>query len=170
MQQKKMPIISLLLLLLFLQSVISFFSDDSISPAFSQDFSLKATYGTVSLSSGFTPDPYTLSLQSGGSINASSLSSGCGGFIANAPDFELSYTAGSLDLYISVISSTDTTLVINTPSGKWICDDDSGGNLDPSIKLENPGSGVYDIWVGTYASSSINDATLYISELGQYGN
>jgi hypothetical protein len=142
----------------------------SISLAFSQDFSLSATYGSISLNSGFTPDPYTIKLKSGGSINASSLGSGCGGNIANAPDFELTYTAGSLDLYISVISDSDTTLVINTPSGNWICDDDSGGDLDPSVRMEKPSSGVYDIWVGTYGSSTVNDATLYISELGRYGN
>lgn len=170
MKFKKKHLLRPLTWLFFIQATALLVSVNSALPAFAQDFSLNATYGTISLSSGFTPDPYTMKLKSGGSINASSLASGCGGNIANAPDFELTYTAGSLDLYISVISTADTTLVINTPSGKWICDDDSGGNLDPSVKIENPGSGVYDIWVGTYGSSNLNDATLYISELGQYGN
>ena len=140
------------------------------SSSFSQDFSLEATYGTINLNAGFTPDPMTYSVKSGGSINASSLGSSCGGYIANAPDFQFTFSPGILSLWVSVISSADTTLVINTPNGSWICDDDSGGDLDPSINFKAPASGVYDVWIGTYSSSSIHDATLYISELGQYGN
>jgi hypothetical protein len=140
------------------------------SSSFSQNFSLEATYGTITLNAGFTPDPMTFSVKSGGSIDASSLGGSCAGYIANAPDFQFTFSPGLLSLWVSVISSADTTLVINTPSGSWICDDDSGGDLDPSINFKNPASGVYDVWIGTYSSTSIYDATLYISELGQYGN
>ena len=37
--------------------------------AAAQDASRTATYGEIRLSAGFTPDPYTVSLQAGGSIN-----------------------------------------------------------------------------------------------------
>ena len=137
------------------------------SSSFSQNFSLEATYGTINLNAGFTPDPMTYDVKSGGSINASSLGNSCAGYIADAPDFQFTFSPGILALWISVISSVDTTLVINTPNGSWICDDDSGGDLDPSIKFKAPASGVYDVWIGTYSSTSIYDATLYISELGQ---
>jgi hypothetical protein len=33
----------------------------------------------------------------------------------------------------------------------------------------HPG-GIYDVWIGTYDSTNTHDATLYISELGAYGN
>jgi len=141
-----------------------------VSSSFSQNFSLQATYGTITLNSGFTPDPMTFSVKSGGSIDASSLGGSCAGYIANAPDFQFTFSPGLLSLWVSVISSADTTLVINSPNGSWICDDDSGGDLDPSIYLKDPASGVYDLWIGTYSSSAIYDATLYISELGPYGN
>jgi len=136
----------------------------------SQNVDLSATYGTVVLDGGFTPDPMTYSVKSGGSIDASSLGNSCAGYIADAPDFQFTFSPDILSLWVSVISSIDTTLVINTPNGSWICDDDSGGALDPSISFKKPVSGVYDVWIGTYSSSSVHDATLYISELGQYGS
>jgi len=139
------------------------------SNAIAQDYSLNATYGSFTVTSGFSPDPFSVEVDSGGSIDAANLGGGCGGFIANAPDLQITYEASILSLWISVISNADTTLVINTPSGDWICDDDSGGDFDPSVNFSNAPSGVYDIWVGTYGSTGNAGATLYLSELGPYG-
>jgi hypothetical protein len=135
--------------------------------ALAQDYNQPPTYGSVSLNSGFTPDPYTVNLQSGGSINAGSrLGGSCRGYVANAPDFRINYSAGStFPLILSVSSGSDTTLVVNGPSGNWYCDDDSGNGVNPSLRFTSPRSGQYDVWVGTYASSSLQPATLYISEV-----
>ncbi len=134
--------------------------------AVAQDFSLPPTYGSTSLNSGFTNDPRTVNLSSGGSIDASGLGGGCRGYVASAPDYRVNYSAGStFPLIFSVNSDSDTTLVINGPDGRWYCDDDSGNGLNPSYRFSNPGSGQYDIWVGTYASASLQSATLYISEV-----
>ena len=135
--------------------------------ALAQDYSQPPTYGSVSLNSGFTPDPYTVNLQSGGAIDASDrLGGSCRGYIANAPDFRINYSAGStFPLILSVNSGSDTTLVVNGPSGDWYCDDDGGDGLNPSLRFSNPQSGQYDVWVGTYASSSLQSATLYVSEV-----
>lgn len=134
--------------------------------AAAQDVGAAPTFGEVSLSSGFTPDPYLVDLRSGGSIDAAeSLGGNCAGFVASAPDFDLYFNAGALPLIISVASSEDTTLVVNGPDGQWYCDDDGGDGLNPSVRFGNPQTGLYDIWVGTYADSSLQDATLSISEL-----
>lgn len=134
--------------------------------ASAQNFSLNPNYGTVALSGGFTPDPYVINLQSGGSIPASNISSSCAGFITDAPDVRLQFSAGSLPLIISTSSSSDTTLVINAPDGSWYCDDDGGEyGLNASIYFSRPQSGQYDIWVGTYGSASLQPAQLHISEL-----
>lgn len=134
-----------------------------------QDYSQRPTYGTVNLASGFTPDPYTRDLESGGPINAAERSGGeCQGYIANAPDFRLNWRAGdgSLPLVFSVVSNTDTTLVVNGPDGRWYCDDDGGNNgLNPSLVFRRPASGQYDIWVGTYGRAALAGARLEISEL-----
>ena len=136
------------------------------APASGQNFNAEPNYGTVDLVSGFTPDPYVVRLQSGGSIDTARLNNNCRGFITDAPDVRLNYEAGSLPLYISVNSSADTTLVINGPDGSWYCDDDGGTRgLNPSIRFETPQSGRYEIWVGTYGSSELRNAQLNISEL-----
>ena len=134
--------------------------------ASAQNYSLNPLYGTVNLSGGFSPDPYVINVQSGGSINVNqSLGGSCVGYIANAPDVRLNFRAGSLPLIISVNSSADTTLVINAPDGRWYCDDDGGNGLNPSIRWGSPMSGQYDIWIGTWGSASTASAQLHISEL-----
>ncbi|MGX6648145.1 hypothetical protein ACWCOP_09405 [Maricaulaceae bacterium MS644] len=130
------------------------------------DYSLAPGYGTYSLASGFTPDPFEIQLVAGGPNNASDWSGGqCAGFIADAPDVRLMFQGGSFpELYFSAGSSADTTLVINGPNGEWYCDDDSGNEgLNPLVRM-SPASGQYDIWVGTYGSSTAS-AVLSISEL-----
>jgi hypothetical protein len=112
---------------------------------------------------GFSPDPYTVEVKSGGKTDAAKLGSGCSGGIANAPDVQLNFDSGGGPLDIAVDSAEDdTTLVINTPSGDWICDDDSGGNLAPLVKFDRAEAGVYDIWIGA-SSGEEHTATLKIS-------
>ena len=134
--------------------------------ATAQNYSLNPTYGTVNLTAGYTPDPYVVNVQSGGSQNAQNLSSSCRGFIANAPDVRVNYSAGSFPLIFSVASSADTTLVVNAPDGSWYCDDDGGNNgLNPAIRFGSPMSGQYDVWIGTYGNASLQPAQLHVSEL-----
>ncbi len=133
--------------------------------ASAQNFSLNPAYGTVNLSAGFTPDPYIVNLQAGGSNPAGNISSQCAGFIADAPDVRLNYTAGSWPLIISTNSQADTTLVINGPDGSWYCDDDGGQGFNASLRFSNPRSGQYDIWVGTFSPGSLPSAQLHISEV-----
>lgn len=135
-------------------------------PAAAQDYNQRPTYTTLNLVSGFEPDPQTVNLQSGGSIDASTISSSCRGFIANAPDVRVNYTPGRYPLIISANSDADTTLVVNAPDGRWYCDDDSGeGGLNPMVRFNNPQRGQYDIWVGTYGNARLEPATLAISEV-----
>lgn len=130
-----------------------------------QEVSQDPSFGTTSLDAGFRPDPYTVNLRSGGNIDAKDLGGDCTGWIADAPDYRLIYKAGAFPLIITVESDVDTTLIINTPNGNWLCDDDGGGDLDPEVKLSKPQSGQYDIWVGTYNNSSVETAILKFSEV-----
>jgi len=130
------------------------------------NYSLAPAYGTYTLASGFTPDPFEVQVVAGGANSASDWSGGeCAGFVADAPDVRLMFQGGSFpELYFSAGASADTTLVINGPNGEWFCDDDSGnGGLNPLVRMA-PVSGQYDIWVGTYGSSTAS-AVLSISEL-----
>lgn len=125
---------------------------------------LTATYGEVRLNSGFTPDPHRVNLTAGGSIQASSAAQNCSGMVAAAPDYQITYSAGSLPLVIRTQSGTDTTLLVNGPGGEWYCDDDSGGGTNAQVRLNKPASGVYDIWVGTFGNGTAS-ASLLITEV-----
>ena len=128
------------------------------------DMELEPNYGTARLRGGFTPDPWTKSILAGGSTPASAAKSGCEGKVSAAPDVQIFFEPGEGDLTFRVRASEDTTLLINTPNGRFYCDDDSGGGVDPKVTITNPQSGRYDIWVGTYADGMVQ-STLEVSEL-----
>lgn len=132
-------------------------------PAMAQTAHMSANFGEIQLSAGFTPDPYRVQLTAGGSVDAGNLPGACVGNISEAPDFEVTYSAGSLPLVFRTLSSQDTTLVINGPDGRWYCDDDSYGDLDAEVRFSRPSSGVYDVWVGTIGDTNAT-ATLLITE------
>lgn len=133
------------------------------------DFTLDPAYGSIDLAAGFTPDPHTIAIAAGGELDASTIGvQGCVGRIARAPDYRVNWTANDSGrpLIFSVASESDTTLVINDASGNWLCDDDGGNEgLNPSISVQNPASGQYDVWVGTFEEGSLQDSTLNVSEL-----
>jgi hypothetical protein len=131
-------------------------------PARSQDTSLTPNYGTARLSSGFTPDPYRVEVVAGGSVRTDK--GGVAAWVSNAPDFRLHYTGGGLPLTFQVRSGGDTTLLINTPDGRWVANDDADGTLNPRITIEKPASGRYEIWVGSVSRGEVK-ATLSITEL-----
>jgi hypothetical protein len=134
------------------------------APAAAQNAGQTATYGEINLRVGFTPDPYTVSIQAGGSIDGSRLPGACTGYIASAPDFEVTYSAGALPLVFRTMSGTDTTLIINGPDGQWYCDDDSYGDRNAEVRFNSPQSGTYDIWVGKFGSGGTASARLLITE------
>lgn len=133
------------------------------TPPGTPDHTLPPTFGEATLAAGFSPDPLIVDVRSGGPINPGALAAACDGFIADAPVFSVNYTAGAAPLYIAARSGYDTTLVIRDPEGNWICDDDSGGNLNPFAAIPNPISGRYDIWIGTYGDTVEQDAQLIIT-------
>lgn len=125
------------------------------------------TFGQVRLNAGFTPDPHNVTVTAGGAYDAAQLGDNCNGYIATRPTFSLRYRAGELPLYIGAVADGDTTLVVRAPNGSWMCDDDSGGNLNPLVSWENPASGRYQIWVGRFgAQNETTPAVLHISEIG----
>ncbi|HYC99068.1 peptidase S1 [Brevundimonas sp.] len=131
--------------------------------AVAQNAGLTANFGEIRLNVGFTPDPHRVNLTAGGSIDAykdTNLPAACVGDISDAPDYEVTYSAGSLPLVFRTRSSTDTTLIINGPDGRWYCDDDSWGDGDAEVRFNQPSSGTYDIWIGTFSGGTAAAALL----------
>jgi len=136
-----------------------------IGVAVAQNYSLNPAYGSRSLRPGFMPDPVTVSLTAGGNVNTrtSGPAPACG-YVAQAPDFRLNWSGGGGTLNIYAVAGAYTTLLINMPNASWRCNDDGGAGNNPLITLSGAPAGQYDIWVGTYGSSTA-PAVLKISEL-----
>lgn len=131
-----------------------------------QDMSQEPTYGEATLSPGFLPDPWEVSVTAGGSIDAyDAIGGDCVGDIADAPDYRVNLTDGGGALFFGVISDGDTSLVINAPNGEWFCNDDGGEGLNPFLGGSGALSGQYDVWVGHLSGDA--SATLYVTEIGE---
>lgn len=132
------------------------------------DFGQEPFFGNATLAAGFSPDPHTVTLASGGEVSVGYLGGGCTGHAAVAPDYRINWTGsgGALRVFFVGEDGGDTTLLINRPDGSWVCNDDwSAGTVDPGIVLENAPSGQYDIWVGSYAAGAFVGGTLHVTEL-----
>ena len=129
-----------------------------------QDPNAKSNYGEKKLEAGFTPDPFEVKVEAGGNVEGNQ-----GGFkqyVSKEPDFRLEYKAGeNVALIFRAKCTADTALLVNLPDGSWLADDDSGGNLNPMIKIAQPKSGRYEIWVGTIEAGKTPPAVLSISEI-----
>lgn len=124
-------------------------------------------YGSQALSAGFTPDPYTVDLLSGGSVDISSqfTSSDCAGYSTSAPDFRVRWSGSSNGLRMFFVGDGDTTMVVRNSRGEWFCSDDYGGTRHPFMYFTSPPTGDFNIWVGSYSSDEYVEGTLYITEL-----
>ena len=135
----------------------------SAAPAAAQDVMAEPTFATITLSAGFRPDPQMVQVVSGGDLEADGVGSSCTGHIAESPDVRVNYSSGDYPLTFQVFADDDTTLVINAPDGRWYCDDDGAGDLNPMVYFATPSSGAYDVFIGNYQDGN-TDATLSISE------
>ena len=132
------------------------------------DYSLDPNYGEQHLNAGFLPDPYRVTVTSGGTVPVSYLGGDCTGFAAQAPDYRLHWTGDTNELRILFRASRegeDTVLMVNRPDGSWSCNDDANADtLNPMVIFSNPLAGVYDIWVASYDQDAYIDGTLHITE------
>ena len=129
------------------------------------DYTLEPAFGTATLEEGFMPDPHTEDVVAGGSIDLS-LAECSYGFVAEAPDFDLYYTTdGGTDLYIYAESKDDVTLLVNTPSGGWVCDDDGYEGTNPLLAFDDAEDGLYNIWVGSYDGERTAATKLRFTEI-----
>ena len=130
------------------------------------DYTASANYGEANLSAGFSPDPYSVGMTTGGAVDVSYLGASCSGFATAAPDLRINYGGGGaslLRLYF-VASNGDSTMVVNDPYGNFYCIDDSFSTVDPTSDFNNPAGGSYDVWIGSYSPGTPVSGTLYVTE------
>jgi hypothetical protein len=134
-------------------------------PAPELNFSLPPVFGSTALTSGFVPDPFSVGITGGGPVNVSYLGGGCTGHATSAPSFSVNYTSGAFPtLRLYFIGTSDSTIVVNSPSGSFFCVDDSFGTLNPTLDFNSPASGRYDVWIGTVAPGTSVGGTLFVTE------
>lgn len=127
---------------------------------------LPPAFGSVSLRSGFVPDPHVVAGRAGGPIAASVIDRSCRGYVSQQPNHVLMSQSGFRQLRMLVNSSADTTLVVMAPNGQVYCNDDGGSGLNPVVSMST-GPGPIRIWVGTYSGSAAGAAyNIGFSEMG----
>jgi hypothetical protein len=90
---------------------------------------------------------------------------GCPGqYDLSRPEMNLRVVGPARPLRIYARSSDDTVMMVRTPGGEWLCNDDSDG-LNPAVSLEPAQPGIYNVWVGPYFSEGGAHAiTLYADD------
>ncbi len=137
----------------------------------SLDYNLDPFFGSYSLTEGFSPDPFEVSVVSGGSVSVEKLSLGldCIGYASEAPDFRLHWSGSTSDLRITFIPDTpgdDVVLIINTSDESWICNDDANSEtVNPEILLRNYPEGQFDVWVANFGPDVYHEGRLVITEM-----
>jgi serine protease Do len=131
------------------------------------DFTETPHFGSVALAAGFSPDPHTVTMASGGEVDVAYVGGACTGYAAIAPDFRVSWSGQTpqMRIFFAADDGGDTTILVNGPDGSWVCNDDAEtGTLDPMVVIEGAATGQYDIWVASYSAGDFVDGTLYVSE------
>jgi hypothetical protein len=118
----------------------------------------------MDLEAGFPLDPTFVSVQAGGEVDASLLSSQCAGFINQQPVVTVNWSGSAPFVETFFISDSDPTLVVLTPDGQLLCNDDANPDvLDPVIEISEPVTGTYRIWVGSYAKNQLIPGVLVLT-------
>ena len=108
----------------------------------------------LNLAPGFSPALITATGSADGITDASSLDANCRGQIPIVPQHVLNVTAAipNLTLLVDAPEPADTTLVVRTPTGAYLCNDDATG-YNPAISGAFA-PGTYEVFVGAYSSDS----------------
>ena len=141
----------------------------AIAPATAQSAPKQSVFESVSLSSGFSPDPRILQGVSGGDGQASAQlgvdqtpTGACLGYIDERADHRIELKTFFNYLKLAVESRGDTVLAVRGPGGTW-CNDDSQ-DQDPVIAGEwKPG--IYEVWVGSREKSKFHPYSLQLTQV-----
>ena len=134
------------------------------SPAPGTENPEPSAYLTLDMQAGFALDPFLVSLNGGGELDASTLDPACVGYINDRPVMTADWEGAVDFLRIFFYSDSDSTLVIQRPDGSYLCADDADENvLDAEVVADQPQRGKYNIWVGSYEPNQLIPGLLVIT-------
>lgn len=100
-------------------------------------------------------------------FNVQTNNSDCTGFVESLPTAVFHWTGEAEAIEVLAEGDHDSSLLVYTPSGDYICNDDTlpgGDNLNPSLVFETPEEGRYVIYVGSYEPGEATNGTVTITE------
>lgn len=98
---------------------------------------------TINPTAGFPLDPFLVSVQGGGPVEASTLSEECTGYVPANPTATVDFKGEADLLRAFFYSDGDPTLVVRTPDGAYLCGDNTNSLiLDPTVKISEPVTGI----------------------------
>jgi len=163
----KRSIITLALLAAMLLTATTVFaqaSDGTADGTVSSAEEAPDAFITMNLEAGFVLDPFLVSVNGGGDVDASTLGDGCTGYISENPILTVDWSGETDFVDVFFYSEHDPVLVIQTPDGEYLCNDDaSDALLDPQIKLESPEPGRYNFWVGSFDEGQLIPGILVLT-------
>ena len=116
----------------------------------------QSAFITINPEHGFPLDPFLISLQGGGPVAASTLAAECTGYIPAHPTVIVDFKGKADLLRTFFYSDGDTTLVVQTPAGAYLCGDDMNQLiLDPTVEITEPAAGRYAVWVGSKVATDL---------------
>lgn len=119
---------------------------------------------TLDLQAGFALDPFFVSVNGGGDLDASELDPACTGFINTDPILSANWEGEADLLRLFFYSDHDPTLVVQLPDGSYLCNDDANSLLlDPVVRIEDPQPGAYRVWVGSFDAGQLLPGVLVIT-------
>lgn len=124
----------------------------------------EAAFLTVNLKAGFPLDPFIVSVNGGGDVAAEEMAPGCAGYVPANPTAAVMWE-GETELVRAFFHSTsDATLLVQTPDGEFVCGDDANALLlDPVVNIAQPAAGRYAIWVGSYDEGQLIPGVLVLT-------
>ena len=127
------------------------------------DLSQKA-YVSLDIDAGNPLDPFIVSVNGGGRLDASALGGDCYGFVNIEPVVRINWQGETEMSRIFFYSDHDPTLIVQSPDGEFHCNDDANVLLlDPSITFQHPEPGTYNIWVGSYYPDQLIPGVLVVT-------
>ncbi|WP_291841716.1 hypothetical protein [Maricaulis sp.] len=104
------------------------------------------TSARLTLAPGFQPSEFHVSGYANGAVRPPAWDNRCGGSASELPTLHLEYQGQGSGLAIHAEAHEDLTLLVRTPAGDFVCNDELE-NTD-FVSLDSAPAGQYDIWVG----------------------
>jgi hypothetical protein len=91
----------------------------------------------------------------------------CNGYISEEPDYVFDWEGEAEALRVFYEADGDATLLVVTPDGSVVCNDDhaSGENLNPLVSIPTPAEGQYSVFVGHINPDEAVSGNLTVTEL-----